>query len=193
MQAIQSGRLVGGRTSVRFAMLLLLLAGLWVAVDYRLSAPGFRLYDRLYARPIVMDLDTLGRESRQGILHTYSQLHFTCGAEHGVLGDAVCRAALSSFNGIDARVVDFFFRNDRLSAVRISFAGKSLPLVLAQLRERFGPEARLGSRTAAPGNRVAGWARPGGVIAVTDHAAGNGAPIVLWTSGEAMPDRAMRR
>lgn len=186
MHAIKSGRFVRGSTSVKFAILLLLLAGLWVAVDYRMSTPGSSVYDRLYARPIVLDMDALSRENRQSITQTYHDLHYTCAAEHGILGDAVCWATISSFNGIDARLIAFFFRNDRLSTVRVSFPGKSHPAVLSQMQKRFGPERKFGQRTDAFGNKIVGWIRPSGIIAINDSAEGAEEPFVLWTSTEAI-------
>jgi hypothetical protein len=189
MHAIKSGRFVRGSTSVKFAILLMLLAGLWAAVDYRMSTPGSSFYDRLYAKPIVLDMDALSRENQQTIKQTYHHLHYTCAAEYGVLGDAVCWATISSFNGIDARLVAFFFRNDRLSAVRVSFSGKNHPAVLSQMQKRFGPERRFGQRTDAFGNKIVGWMRPGGVIAINDSAEGDAEPFVLWTSAEAILKR----
>ena len=189
MRTIKTGSSIRGSTSVKFAILLMLLAGLWVAVDYRMSTPGSSIFDRLYAKSIVLDLDALSRENRQTITQTYHDLHYTCAAEHGILGDSVCWATISSFNGIDARLIAFFFRNDRLSTVRVSFPGKSHPAVLSQMQKRFGPERRFGQRTDAFGNKIVGWMRPSGIIAINDSAEGDEEPFVLWTSAEAILKR----
>jgi len=184
MRTIKTGSSMGGSASVKFAIMLMLLAGLWVAVDYRMSTPGSSLYDRFYAKSIVLDMDALSRENRQTITQTYHDLRYTCAAEHGILGDSVCWATISSFNGIDARLVAFFFRNDRLSNVRVSFPEKSHPVVLSLMQKRFGPERKFGQRTDAFGNKIIGWIRPSGVIAINDSAEGAEEPFVLWTSTE---------
>lgn len=56
MGTIKAGRLVRGSAFVKFAILLMLLAGLGLAVDYRMSIPGSSVVDRLYAKPVVLDM-----------------------------------------------------------------------------------------------------------------------------------------
>lgn len=183
MRSIKARKHMGGSASVKFVILLLLLAGLGIAVDYRMSVPGSSLVDRLYAQPIVLDMDALrGDESQLSIQQTYHHLHYTCAAEHGILGDSVCWATISEFNGIDARIVAFFFRSGSLSAVRVSFLTEDHPKVLALMQKRFGPERRFGQRTDAFGNKIVGWMRPSGVIAINDSAEGDKEPFVLWSS-----------
>lgn len=186
MRTIKAGRLVRGSASVKFAILLMLLAGLGLAVDYRMSIPGSSVVDRLYAKPVVLDMDALTGDSQLSIRQTYHYLHYTCAAEHGVLGDAVCWATISEFNGIDARLIAFFFRNDHLSAVRVAFPAESHPKVLSLMQKRFGPERRFGQRTDAFGNKIVGWIRPAGIIAINDSAEGDEEPFVLWTSADAI-------
>ncbi|WP_310446668.1 hypothetical protein [Thiobacillus sp.] len=186
MRNIKAGRLVRGSSSVKFAILLMLLAGLGIAVDYRMSIPGSSVVDRLYARPVVLDMDALSGDSQLSIKQAYHYLHHTCAAEHGILGDAVCWATISEFNGIDARLIAFFFRNDRLSAVRVAFPAESHPKVLALMQKRFGPERRFGQRTDAFGNKIVGWMRPSGAIAINDSVEGDAEPFVLWTSTDAI-------
>lgn len=183
MRAINAGRSNRGSTSVKFAILLMLLAGLGIAVDYRMSVPGDSFFDRLYAQPIVLDMDALrGDETQLSIKQTYHHLRYTCAAEYGILGDSVCWATISEFNGIDARIVAFFFRNGSLSAVRVSFLTEAHPKVLALMQKRFGPERRFGQRTDAFGNKIVGWIRPSGIIAINDSAEGDKEPFVLWSS-----------
>lgn len=186
MRTIKTGRSVRGSASVKFAILLMLLAGLGIAVDYRMSIPGSSVVDRLYAKPVVLDMDALSGDSQLSIKQTYHYLHHTCVAEHGILGDSVCWATISEFNGIDARLIAFFFRNDRLSAVRVAFPAESHPKVLSLMQKRFGPERRFGQRTDAFGNKIVGWIRPSGVIAINDIAEGDEEPFVLWTSADAI-------
>lgn len=186
MGTVKAGRLVRGSASVKFAILLMLLAGLGLAVDYRMSIPGSSVVDRLYAKPVVLDMDALSGDSQLSIKQTYHYLHHTCVAEHGILGDSVCWATISKFNGIDARLIAFFFRNDRLSAVRVAFPAESHPKVLSLMQKRFGPERRFGQRTDAFGNKIVGWMRPSGVIAINDSAEGDEEPFVLWTSADAI-------
>jgi hypothetical protein len=183
MRTIKTGRSIRGSASVKFVILLMLLAGLWIAVDYRMSIPGSSLVDRLRAKPVVLDMDSLsGRETQSEIRQTYHQLHHTCTPETNPLGDYVCWATISEFNGIDARVIAFFFRNDKLSSVRISFSAEEHPKVLSLMQKRFGPERRFGQRTDAFGNNIVGWARPSGFVTTNDHLSGDEDALLLWVS-----------
>ncbi|OGU23297.1 MAG: hypothetical protein A2580_16915 [Hydrogenophilales bacterium RIFOXYD1_FULL_62_11] len=162
----------------------MLLAGLGIAVDYRMSIPGSSLVDRLRAKPVVLDVDSLSGENQLSIKQTYHHLRYTCAPEHGILGDFVCWATVSDFNGIDARLIAFFFRNDKLSSVRVSFSAEDHPKMLSLMQKRFGPERRFGQRTDAFGNNIVGWIRPSGIVAINDSADGNEEPFLLWTSAD---------
>jgi hypothetical protein len=191
MCTIKTGRSSRGSTSVKFAILLMLLAGLWVAVDYRLSIPGSSLIDRLYAEPVVLDVDSLtGRETEREITQTYHYLHHTCVPEPGPLGDHVCWSTVSKFNGIDARLIAFFFRDDRLSAVRVLFRAEHHPEMFAQMEKRFGAARPFGGRTDAFGNNIVGWTRHSGFVATNDRMSGNKDALLLWLSTRTVLNKA---
>ena len=187
MRNVNIRKSIRGSTSVKFAILLMLLVGLGIAADYRMSLPGSSLVDRMRAQPAVLDMDTLtGRETEAEILRAYHYLHNTCAPEPGPLGNSVCWAPVSKVNGIAARQIAFFFRDDRLSAVRVSLAKDAHPKMLALLQKGFGPERQFGEQTGAFGNKVVGWMRPSGVIAINDSAEGDDEPVVLWTSSDSI-------
>jgi len=185
MRSVNIKKSIRGSTSVKFAILLMLLAGLGIAVDYRMSLPGSSWVDRMRAKPVVLNMDSLtGRESEAEILQTYHYLHHTCTSEAGPLGNSVCWATVSKVDGVDARLISFFFRDDRLSAVRVSFSEEDHPKMLALMQKRFGPQRQFGQRTDAFGNKIVGWIRPGGVIAINESVEGDEEPILLWTSAD---------
>lgn len=70
MRTIKTGRPIRGSASVKFVILLMLLAGLGIAVDYRMSIPGSSLVDRLRAKPVVLDVDSLSGENQLSIKQT---------------------------------------------------------------------------------------------------------------------------
>ena len=183
MRNIHSRKSIQGSASVKFVLLVMLLAGLALAVNYRMSLPGHSWVDRMRAQPTILNMDTLtGRETEAEILQTYHYLHHTCTSETGPLGNSVCWANVTKVNGIEAKLIAFFFRDDRLSAVRVMFPDESHPQMLALMQKKFGPERQFGERTDAFGNKIVGWMRPNGVIAINDSAEGDEDPILLWTS-----------
>lgn len=186
------GHSIRGSSSVKFAILLMLLAGLWVAIDYRMSLAGSSLIDRLYAKPVVMDVDGLtGRETELEITQTYHYLRHTCVPEPGILGDRVCWSTVSEFNGIDARLLSFFFRNDRLSAVRVSFAAEHHGEMFALMEKRFGAARSFGAGTDAFGNNIVGWIRRTGVVAANDRLSGDEEGLLLWLAPRTVLNRAL--
>lgn len=192
MRSVNGKKSIHGSTSVKFAILLMLLAGLGIAVDYRMSIPGSSLVDRMRAKPVVLDMDSLtGRETEAEILQTYHYLHHTCTSKTGPLGNSVCWATVSKVDGIDARLISFFFRDDRLSVVRVSFSTEDHPKMLALMQKRFGQERGFGQRTDAFDNKIVGWIRPSGVIAINDSAEGDEEPILLWTSTNTVLNRVL--
>lgn len=187
MRSIVVRKHIHGSTSVKFAILLMLLAGLAIAVNYRMSIPGSSWVDRMRAKPMVLNMDSLtGHETQAEVLQTYHYLHHTCTSESGPLGNTVCWATVTKVDGVDARLISFFFRDDRLSAVRVSFADKDHPKMLALMQKRFGPERQFGEKTDAFGNKIVGWIRPSGVIAINVSIEGDDEPIMLWTSRDSV-------
>lgn len=183
MHNVKIKRFIYGSASVKFVILLMLLAGLWIAVDYRMSIPGSSLVDRLRANPVVLNMDSLsGRETQSEITRTYHQLRHTCTPETNPLGDHVCWATISEFNGIDAQGIAFFFREGKLSAVRVSFAAENHPAMFSLMEKKYGPSRTFGAGTDAFGNNIVGWARPSGIITANDRLSGDEEALLLWVS-----------
>jgi hypothetical protein len=69
MRKVEIKRFIHGRVPIKFVILLVLLAGLGIIVDYRMSTPGSNVVDHLRAKPVVLDMDTLsGRETLLAML-----------------------------------------------------------------------------------------------------------------------------
>lgn len=183
MLTIKMKRSNRGNALIKLVLLILLLAGLGIAVEYQVGTPGETVVDRLRARPVVTDMDLLNpKDTQQTVEQTYHYLHFTCTPENGKLGDWACWAPISKFNGIDARLIVFFFRQSNLSAVRISFAAAKNAEVFSLLHKRYGPDHEFGHHADSYGNNIVGWIRPSGVVAINDHVEGEQESILLWLS-----------
>lgn len=185
MRTLNTAHRHRGGSVVTFLILLLILAGAGVAVDYRMSTPGTSLIERLQAKPVVLDMDTLkGSETQADIKNIYHQLDYTCTPETNGLGSEVCWSSISDFNGIDAQILAFFFDDGELSAVRVSFKAEHQPKVYSQMERRFGEAREFGQRTDAFGNNVVGWRRPSGFIVTNDSLSGDEEGLLLWLSRE---------
>jgi hypothetical protein len=183
MHRINTKRDNCGNTLAQYILLILLLAGLGIAVEYQIGIPGTTVVDRLRAKPVVIDLDLLnGKDDPQKIKQSYHYLHHICAPESGTLGDAVCWAPISKFNGIDARVIAFFFRNGELSAVRVSFPANRHTELFSSLHKRYGQEHNFGPPADNHGINIVGWIRLNGIVSTIDRAETSHETIVLWVS-----------
>lgn len=67
----------------------------------------------------IQDLDSA--YSAQDIRNVYPDNEWQCGAQKTAFGDSLCASQIGAFNGYPARVVTFFFINDRVSALKILY------------------------------------------------------------------------
>lgn len=172
-----------GSSILAFVFFMLLMGCIGIAVEYRTVVPGTSIIDRLRARPVVTDLDLLnGYDDLQKIKQDYHYLDFTCTAEKTMLGDYDCWATISKFNSIDAKIMAFFFRNAKLTAVRVSLDAENHPKMFSLLHKRYGPDRQFGSHADSYGNNIVGWIRPSGIVAINDHIEGDQEAILLWMS-----------
>lgn len=185
-----------GSSLAQYILLILLLAGLagvGVAWQYQLGVPGTTVVDRWRAKPVVMDLDLLNeKDDPQKIKQTYDYLHYACASETSTLGDSVCWAPISQFNGIDALVIAFFFRKGELSAVRASFPAKRHTELISSLHKLYGQERTFGHPTDKEWITTVGWMRLNGVVSTIDHAEALQETIVLWVSKTKIVTDALR-
>lgn len=178
-----------GRTR-RFLSLVVLSVVLAVGYGvfkHQYGMPGTSPLDRLRAQPVVLDLDAYhGSLIEADIKRDLHHLHFTCTVESSSLGDRVCWAPISSFNDVEAQIAAFFFKEEKLSFIRLSFSGKEHPRLFSQMHKKFGPVRTFKKSGDIHGNSIVGWVRPKGIVAINDHIEPQHEAIVLWISGEKM-------
>lgn len=172
-------------TRILVTVLVIVLAAGYVGYKHEFGVPGTSLIDRLRAKPVILDLDAyhadLGEADIRNDLH---HLHMTCTRETSSLGDRVCWAPISSYNDIDAETAAFFFKQGKLSFIRLSFSGKVHPQLFSQMHKKFGPVRPFKKSGDIHGNSIVGWIRPQGIIAINDHIEPQHEAIVLWISDE---------
>jgi hypothetical protein len=169
---------------MRKVVFLMVLVGiLGVIVQYNYGTPGESIVDRVRAKAVVLDFDSLNPEATPAqIQESWHQLHYTCTPEQGPLGNHVCWAPISDFNTVKARIIAFFFRDGHLSVVRVSFAPENHPEIFSLLEKRFGDHRVFGANRDSYGNNIVGWMRPSGVVAVNDQVGPKQEALVLWLS-----------
>lgn len=169
---------------MRKVVFLVVLVGiLGIVLQYNYGTPGESIVDRVRAKAVVLDFDSLNPETTPAqIQQSWHHLHYTCVPEYGPLGNHVCWAPISDFNAIEARIIAFFFRDGHLSVVRVSFAPENHPKIFSLLEKRFGPSQVFGANRDSYGNNIVGWTRLLGVVAVNDQVGPKQEALVLWLS-----------
>lgn len=174
-------------TRILLVVLVVVSVAGYVVYKHEYGVPGTSPLDRLRAKPLRLDLDAYhGNLIEADIKRNLHHLHFTCTIETSTLGDRVCWAPISSYNDVDAEIADFFFKEGKLSNIRLSFSGKVHPQLFLQMHKKFGPVRTFKKSGDIHGNSIVGWVRPKGIIAISDHIEPQHEAIVLWISGEKM-------
>jgi len=174
-------------TRILVAILVVVLGAGYVGYKHEFGVPGTSPIDWLRAKPVILDLDAYhGNLGENDIRRDLHQLHFTCTAETSSLGDRVCWAPITSYNDIDAKIAAFFFKEGKLTFIRLSFSGKEQPQLFSQMHKKYGPVRTFKKSGDIHGNSIVGWVRPKGIISINDHIEPQHEAIVLWISGEKM-------
>jgi hypothetical protein len=71
------------------------------------------------------------------LLQRFDDHYMVCDDEYSSLGDRVCWAYISSFNGIDAEMAAFFFDKGVISRLRVTFPDEVYPQLLSYLNDDF--------------------------------------------------------
>lgn len=75
--------------------------------------------------------------SEANIHSRFGNLFLVCGNERSNLGDRVCWTYISRFNGLDAKIVAFFFDKEEYRHLRVSFPDAEHNNLLSYLNARF--------------------------------------------------------
>jgi hypothetical protein len=167
---------------VKVTAAVVLGAILYVIVDYRTGVPGETLWERALAKPVVFSLDSLESGwTPDFVQRAFHHLKHTCGAERTTnLGDFMCWAPVATYNAVSAKGVVFFFRRNRLSAVRVTFTAEHHPEILDMLRKKYGDFRMISERGDTYGNSIVGWTLPNGIVSINDRVGPKQEAILLW-------------
>ncbi len=89
-----------------------------------------------------MALARLAPYEEPALLSLYDGLPWRCGRGDGRLGERRCAAPLGVFNGIPARSLTFYFRQGRLSAMKLVYRRRYHVALVRDLRRRLGTPVR---------------------------------------------------
>ena len=86
--------------------------------------------------------------SSNDIRAIYPDNEWQCGSQDTGFGDALCAARIGTFNGFPARAVTFYFRRDRLSAMKLIYRQPYHEQVMGHVIEKLGQPANVAEALA---------------------------------------------
>jgi hypothetical protein len=129
------------------------------------------------------DLDSA--YSSDDIRSIYPDNEWQCGSQATDFGDALCAASIGTFNGFPAQVVTFYFRGDRLSAMKLIYRELYHEQVLGHVIEKLGQPANV-AEALADGPDAADiieWPIQGHLLVMKKSLQGGDEPALVWLAG----------
>ena len=174
---------------------LLLLALVALGVYMAATESGNRTFTRIWAsvagKP-ALDLDFMALSPQideNQLAQRFTSLKLKCHAEQSNLGDRVCTSEIRAVNDVPAQYAAFFFKDSRLSNVKLALSGRDHPRLTEKLKAQYGAWQTVGSRNDIHGNPIVGWHLDSGILAISETVPENAESTVLWISNQALLSR----
>lgn len=170
--------------AILWAATAFLAGGAFLLMDYLVSQPGESLTERAMAAPLALNLDDVGWASGpQALRAARPGTQFRCYEVRDVsLGNEVCWAAISRLNRIEARVVAVFFRDGRMSGLRVTHPARHYAALVDEISYRYGrgDPVTLVDRGDTAAATI--WLAGAGSVLLTDPSQRTGEVVFLWSS-----------
>ena len=132
---------------------------------------------------ISMDLDALSNQyAEQEIGKVYGNLNWRCQDREDTYGDRVCVARIGIFNGIPARYLTVFYRDGRLSAVKLHYRAHNHGQLQSQLYTLWGDPYEPTQTTSEDSGQVLQWRTHFGLVLMKKALIGDDEPALFWLS-----------
>jgi hypothetical protein len=142
-----------------------------------------RLVEKLniFGTSLVVDLDQNLNLSEDNIESQFEDLYFGCSDEWSSLGDRVCWAYISNFNGIPANIVSFFFEKNSYKFLRVGIDKKNHKQLKLFIDDNFTYMGISPNSRTDVGQNLGVWTSKSGRITTTlDKPAMDKPSIILW-------------
>lgn len=130
---------------------------------------------------VFLDFDKQSQWTETTVQESFDHLFFKCADESSNLGDRVCFARISSFNGVPATLIAFFFKNGRYHYLRVSSASENHAALRAGLDKKYSYLGESRSSTQKFGQPLGMWSASTGIISMfVDEPADKSETLVTW-------------
>jgi len=135
----------------------------------------------------VPDLD--GGYSEADIKAVYQGTEWQCGQSQTAFGDRVCAAQIGTFNGFPARVATFFFRDGRVSAMKLIYRERYHQQIIGHYIGKLGQPDNVASAVAAgpDADDVLEWDLGKGILVLKKTLSLDDEPSLFWLATVRVP------
>ena len=135
----------------------------------------------------IQDLDN--DFSRQDIEQVYSENTWHCGAKDTAFGDSVCATEIGTFNGFPSHLLTFYFRDGRVSAMKLNYRDQYHRQILGHYIGELGQPSNVAEAIAEgpEAEDVLQWQLPQGTLVLKKELADADEPALLWLAARIEP------
>jgi hypothetical protein len=108
----------------------------------------------------------------------YADIDWHCGEQKSAFGDSLCYSEISSYNGIPARYLSAFFRDNHISAVKLVYRNLYHRQLGLDLQQQLGTP--LEKTHDQPDNDVLQWHTPHGSVLIRKTLSKDEDASLLW-------------
>ena len=132
---------------------------------------------------INMDLRALSdRYTEQELAQVYAKLNWRCQDFEDTYGERHCVGRIGIFNGIPARYLTAFYRNNRLTALKLQYRAHNHDQLKSLLQYQLGDPVEPNRAREGDPDRVLQWRTPHGLVMMKNDLVGDDEPALFWLS-----------
>lgn len=135
--------------------------------------------DIIPPKEIVVNFKELNGElSESDIVNKYIDLKFSCGNESSPIAERYCYSNIENFNGMDAKLIAFFFEKNKLTQVKVDVQANSND-ILTQYSKDYGNTTDIKKQEGSA--QLVTWILSNGIL-VTSAEENTKHGMLLWVS-----------
>lgn len=135
--------------------------------------------DIMPAKEIAVNFKDLnGDLSESNIVSKYADLKLSCGNESSPIAERYCYSDVKSFNGMDAKLIAFFFEKDKLTTVKVDVQANSND-ILTRYSKDYGAATDI--KKQKDSEQLVTWILSNGIL-VTSADENNKHGMLMWVS-----------
>jgi hypothetical protein len=126
------------------------------------------------------------RFTREDVNTLYTDVEWHCGAQRTPFGDNLCSGDIGTFNGYPAQVLNFYFRGEQLSGMKMIYRDQYHLQIQGYLIGQLGQPDNVEEavREGPDAAEVIEWGLPNGMLVMKKELNKGDEPSLVWLAGD---------